>query len=53
MTWEFSNFFKTVEIRFVCKNHAFQSSLQFELELTTFLSTGENHLKIELLVLPE
>ena len=56
MTSVFSNFaFKTVEIRFeirfVCKHHAFQSSLLFE--LTTFLSTGENFLKIELLVLPE
>ena len=52
MTWEFSIIvFKTVEIRFVCKNDAFQSSLLFE--LTTFLSTGENFLKIELLVLPE
>ena len=51
MTREFSNFvFKTVEIRFVRKHHAFQSLL---FELTTFLSTGVNFLKIELLVLPE
>ena len=38
--------FKTVEIRFVCKNHAFQSSLLFHLR--TFLSTG-NFFKIEVL----
>ena len=44
MTWEFSNFvFKTVEIRFVCNNHAFQSSLLFHLAM--FLSTGELFLK--------
>ena len=49
---EFSNFvFKTIDVRFVFKNHAFQSSLL--LKLTTFLSTGENFLKIELHVLPE
>ena len=52
MTWEFSNFvFKTVEVRFACKNHAFQSSLLFK--LPAFLSTGEFFLKIELLLLPE
>ena len=47
MTWFFINFvFKSVEIRFVCKNHAFQSSLLFHLR--TFLSTG-NFFKIEVL----
>ena len=52
MTWEFSNFvFKTVEIRFVCKNYTFQSGLLFK--LTTFFSTGELCFKIELFVLPE
>ena len=43
--------YKTVELRFVWNNHAFQSSLLFH--LTTFLSTGEFFFKIELLVLPQ
>ena len=47
----FSNFvFKTVEIRFVCNNHAFLISI---FHLTIFLSTGETIFKIELFVLSQ
>ena len=45
-TWEFSNFaFKTVEIRFFCNNHAFQSSLLFY--FTIFLLTGDFFFQLE------
>ena len=38
--WTFSSFlFETIELRHVCSNHAFQSSLLFH--LTIFLSTAE------------
>ena len=50
--WAFSNIiFRTVELRFVCNNHAIQSSLLFH--LTIFLSTGDFFLKIEFLLLPQ
>ena len=42
---------RTFELRFVCNNHAIQSSLLFH--LTIFLSTGDFFLKIELLLLPQ
>ena len=48
--WEFSNFvFNTFELRIVCNNHAFQSSLLFH--PTIFLSAGEYFFKIKLFVL--
>ena len=43
--------FRTIDFRFVCNNHAIQSSLLFH--LTIFLWTGDFFLKIELLLLPQ
>ena len=53
-TWEYSNFvFKTVEIKFVCKNHALQFSIKFSIPSDNISHDRRIFFQIELLVLPE